>query len=185
MGVRMSEDSDSDKVISFAERTGIKFEARGSEDIVDTNEHCPHFYRVIHRKERTVRCRECSAKLDPFDVLLDNADDHERRLRDHQNLRKASERLRADVEVLERLERNVRARIGKKTGQMPTVVGSKWQKDDYSRAHRSASMVTTRIDGRLLVVGEGFEFDVSIETANTLGHELCEKFREHWERMHK
>lgn len=70
---------------------------------------CRHRHIIVGRYGRTVECGDCKAKLDPFTVLLQYADDE----RSFHHLEKAMNRLSDNVEALKKEERRIKQRIAR------------------------------------------------------------------------
>lgn len=118
------EDTAECNIISIASHRDFSPKAEGSEILARAKVPCHHRRRVLHESERAVRCADCSARLDPWDILWANAKDYERRLDDWKRLSSLTERARKDVRTLERLERNVRARLKRLMGDGAPVKSS-------------------------------------------------------------
>jgi len=73
--------------------------------------YCPHTQSSVDRYQRIVECVKCGALLDPFDVVLDLAQEEDRYTTSIQRLRKENERLDKDIQELKRQERNAKARL--------------------------------------------------------------------------
>ena len=73
---------------------------------------CPHNRRKRHvdANRRTVEC-ECGAQLDPFDVLLAVATEHENRTARLKQLDAEIKRAQERLDEIKRLEANARARV--------------------------------------------------------------------------
>jgi hypothetical protein len=74
---------------------------------------CRHAFTgtYVKREQRTVHCRKCDAQLDPFTVLLEIAQDHDRVRNDFTRGRQETIETQTRLEVLKRLERNARERL--------------------------------------------------------------------------
>jgi hypothetical protein len=74
---------------------------------------CTHWRTGIDldEEQRTVHCRKCDAKLDPFDALMELVKGWDRVRDDFTRAREELRETRLRVEVLTRLEKNVRERL--------------------------------------------------------------------------
>jgi hypothetical protein len=74
---------------------------------------CSHWRQgvLLNEEQRTVHCNKCDASLDPFDALMALAKEHDRIRSDFGEARKAERETRTRIEVLRRLENNMRARL--------------------------------------------------------------------------
>jgi len=120
----MTTEDEEINIISLADHRDFVPKAECSEILARAKVPCHHRRRVLHESERAVRCADCSARLDPWDVLWANAKDYERRLDDWKRLTELIEKARKDVRTLERLERNVRARLKRIMGDGAPVKSS-------------------------------------------------------------
>ena len=74
---------------------------------------CAHLYcgRLVDGVRRRVTCRECGKELDPFDCLLEVAQQHERTAARLSALKAEAETTRKRLDNLLREEANARARV--------------------------------------------------------------------------
>ncbi len=80
--------------------------------------YCSHKFITVRPRSRTVLCRMCKQKIDPFDVVLDMASDWDMATWREREMRELGER----VEQLKTEEANTKARIrsARKQTEQPT-----------------------------------------------------------------
>lgn len=78
--------------------------------IVNRDGYCAHASRLVCHYARTVECKKCGAKLDPFDVLMEVARDHNRWETSYRTLAADIRAAESRIKLLKRLEENARAR---------------------------------------------------------------------------
>jgi hypothetical protein len=72
---------------------------------------CRHVRSTIDFGNRRIRCRDCNAELDPYQVLDDLARARESQIRTAQRYRAEIEHTRARLAKLEQQERNAKSRL--------------------------------------------------------------------------
>lgn len=84
-------------------------DARDGSIAIAAEEFCAHRRIIVSKAAREVGCRDCGLLLDPFDILLDYAN----RDRVFASWRGALGKIKAELAVLKREERNVKARLSR------------------------------------------------------------------------
>lgn len=78
----------------------------GAPEVVERTGFCYPHAPVLDKNARTVTCKRCKLRLDPFDVLLLVARDHDEWVR----LKKESSAMRQELDAMKKEERRVKAR---------------------------------------------------------------------------
>lgn len=99
-----------------------------------TKRQCDHRAAIIDDNARKVTCRHCGAELDPITHLYKMAIVSDRRKQDLENAAQELAALRKRVLMLERIERNARARL-KRLG-VPSI--DDWVLDQLVRKEADA-----------------------------------------------
>jgi len=108
--------SDENKVITFNGRFDPNADINEMKNFVEGEppkeaRYCPHSNVLVSEYDRSVTCRLCGAKLDPFGYLLSLAKKETRLDWDLRSLRTEIKSHREGLENLKREETNTRARI--------------------------------------------------------------------------
>jgi hypothetical protein len=81
--------------------------------------------KEVNARTRTVTCRSCGANLDHFDAILLVANECERIMGSYERAKNNERALRVNIKGLERLEKNVRARLKRVDVEIPP----RWSND--------------------------------------------------------
>lgn len=87
---------------------------------------CSHRGAYISIRARRVYCRSCEAELDPYDVLDEIARNREFMVSTAQRMRYEIDGLRKQIDKLERLERNAKARVKRARDWLKQHAGDTW-----------------------------------------------------------
>jgi len=103
-------------VISLIDRIDMNADINNMKNFIEEtppkeSRYCPHSGVIVSEFERTLTCRVCGAKLDPFDYLLSLAKKETRLDWELRTLRGEIKQHREGLENLKREEVNCRARI--------------------------------------------------------------------------
>jgi hypothetical protein len=106
--------------------------------VVRSGNFCSHEYSILDDVLRTVRCKRCDALLDPFDTLLKWARTWDRYRDDRERCRREIAAAESRLAVLDRNERNARARARRAFDDLP-----------------DKNAMTSLVDGNIYVWADG------------------------------
>jgi hypothetical protein len=91
----------------------VKFDPDRAPLSIRSTKFCRHKYIIVCEKSRTLECDTCGAAIDPFDFMLKWAKEDRSLEYRMKQLKDELKRLGEKLGKLRRMEKNVRARLGR------------------------------------------------------------------------